>query len=334
MPAAGGEASVVIERGIRGELVAGLQEAPKFAEGIARAVTSDKRIERFFVGGTTAQMREWRDERRPVSMFESFVDLENKHFEASIRIHRDDIEDAQVPWFSRAIRDLAIRASNFEDVRVLGDATDAAEVTTSEFGTTYLGGSLISNSLIFPDEAEFKTAQDNSLVVPAAVGVLPNIDEFKEAARIAKAALRGFKDDHGQPWHVSMPQRVSLLVPPDLEQVAMELNQSTTVPAGPLTGVSNVGIGNVHQGAFNIIVNQHTVNADRVDFIIPGTDGRNSWPYVMARRLMPRLQQVTGNRGGEVSDNTFNELFDLYGVDMRHGVKFEQPFNIVRVTFT
>lgn len=334
MPAAGGAAAVVIERGIRGELVAGLQEAPKNAEKIARAVTSDKRIERFFVGGTTAQMREFRDERRPISMFESFVDLENKHFEASIRIHRDDIEDAQVPWFTRAIRDLAIRAANFEDVRVLGTATDAAEVTTSEFGTTYLGGALVSTSLIFPDEAEFKTAQVNSFSVAAAVGTLPNIDELKEGARVARSALLGFKDDHGQPWHVSMPQRLVALVPPDLMQVAMELNQSSTVPAGPLTGTSNAAIGNVHQGLYDIVVNQHTVNADRVDFIVPGSDGRNSWPYVMARRLQPRLQQVTGNRGGEVSDNSFNELFDLYGVDMRHGVKFEQPFNIVRITFT
>lgn len=330
MPAAGGAASLVIERGIRGELVAGLQEAPKFAERIARVVPSDKRVERFFVGGTTAQMRRWRDERRPVSMFESFVDLENIHFEASIRIHRDDIEDAQVPWFSRAIRDLAIRAANFEDVRVLGDATDAAEVTTSEFGAGYDGAALIANSHIFPDDAEFKTAQDNFLSVAAAVGTSPNIDELKQAARDAKAALRGFKDDRGQPFHVSMPQRLVALVPPEIEQAMLELNSSTTVPAGPLTSTSNVGIGNVERGAFDVIVNQHTANDDRVDFIIPGP----AWPYVMARRLAPRLQQVTGSRGGEVSDRSFDELFDLYGVDMRHGLRFEQWLTIVRVQFT
>ena len=90
----------------------------------------------------------------------------------------------------------------------------------------------------------------------------------------------------------------------------------------------------IHQGpapgAFEVIVNQHTANADRVDFIIPGPQ----WPYALARRMAPRLQQVTGNRAGEVSKQMFEELFDLYGVDLRHGIAVNQWRNIVRVQFT
>lgn len=332
MPAAGGSAARAIERGIRGELIAGLASADKFAQRIARVLPSNKRTERFFVGGTTAQIRKWRDERHPVSIFESFVDLENEHFEGSIRLHRDDVEDEQVPFYSSRIRDLATRAANFEDTRVLGAMTDAAEVTTGELRAGYDGLALLHASHVDPDEAEYTTAQSNKVSVIAAVGTLPNIDECKEGLRQAKAKLRSFKDDRGQPWYGSIPPRLIALVPPDLEQVFLEINGSSTITSGPLTSTSQVAIDNIYRGSLDIIVNPYTANADRVDIIVPDPSGAR--PYVLARRLAPRLQQVTGDRSGEVDNVAFATLFDMYGVDLRHGVSPDQWRTIVRIQFT
>ena len=324
MPLGGAEAKAVV-RGIRADLISGLQSGPKIAEKICYVPTSTKRSEEYFVGGTTAQVREWTDERVPAEMFETSIIVENKHFEASLSMHRDDMDDDQVGIYSQRARELGIRASAYEEVRVLKDLIDAAESATGAFGAAYDTQAFFDTDHVDPGPAEYTTAQDNDTTSNITTPAAPTLADLKAAVLDMISNLTLFKDDKGQPWHIALPNKLIALVPPSFVNVFNELNQSQTIAENA------AAITNIWKGSFDIFTNLWTVSDDRFILIVPGP---MSWPFILQRRLAPRFSQVTGNRSGELSDDAWNTLFDKFGVDFRLGVGFAQWRSAILHTFT
>lgn len=327
----GGAGSKAVLPLIRPEFMRRLKASPELFAQIALKTTSNRREENYHVGGGTAAITEWIDERTHSEAFETTIDVVNRHFQGAFEVHRDDIDDDQISFYMQKARDLGTRAADFPNKLGLGDLLDAA-YSTGAFGNAYTGSPFFDTAHVWPGEAEYVTPQDNDLTASAVDSETATLVEMKTAVAKMLKALKGFKDDKGQPLHIaSQLTRVILLVPPGHEAAALELARSTTTPAGTnVASVDNVFFGGRHQ--IEVVVNQYTSNLSRIQMFKPSNaDGR---AFIMQMRLSQRLQQVTGRRSGEVSGDSFDTLMDRFGVDMRMEVAFGEPLDAVSVTFS
>jgi phage major head subunit gpT-like protein len=327
----GGASSKAILPLVRAEFMRRLKASPDLFPQLAIKTTSTRREENYHVGGSTAQIREWTDERKPADAFETTIDVVNRHFEGSITVHRDDIEDDQIGYYLQKARDLGTRAADFPNKLGLGDLLDAA-YSAGAFGSAYTGSPFYHTAHVWPGEAEFKTGQDNDRTQNIVDTDVATTVEMILAVAEMLQALKSYKDDKGQPLHVaSQLSRVVLVVPPGHERAALEVARSTAIPAGTnVASVDNVFFGGRHQ--LDVLVNQYTANADRIQLFKPSNaDGR---AFVQQMRTTQKLQQVTGRRSGEVSGEAFHNLFDSFGVDMRMEVAFGEPLDSVSMIFT
>jgi len=313
-------------KGIRGEFLAMLKDRPSLAGRIAQVVTATGASEDFFFAGQVPPMRQWLGSRLAKDMFQAKVNKELTLYEATLKTDRFEQKDSQLPaYFPGRIADLARSANRKVDERVLGDLIDASESTTGGEGTGYDGFAFHDSTHVDP-AAEYTTAQDNDLTTAAATGTTPTLAEFTSAVQTAIETFRGFLDDRGQPWHAELP-RVVLVIPPAFERVATEFLKSASVDA------TNPAIANALVGltTFELIVNVWSANADRFTLEVPDA-GR--MPYGLVRDEVPVLQQVTGDRGGEVDFEVFNARYNYYGVYQRLAVLYGHWRNSIKHTFS
>jgi hypothetical protein len=323
--AVGGQGSKAIIRGIRGEFLEGLQSSENLATRIARAVQSDKREESYLIAGSTAQVRQWTDERQPAEISEFEVKVANNHYEASLSIHRDDVDDDQVGTYLQRARELGVRMSDFENVLVLKTAMDAS-YSDSTIGLAYDGQFFFDTDHAHTQEgAEYTTSQDNDLTAAAATGTTPTFAEAELAMDAMIEQLTTFKDDKGQPLHPqSRLEHFTLMAPPDMIGPFQRVASSKTSPSG------SAPIDNILQAKFDVVPNRYSANNDRVQLFVSG--GNNF--FALQRRLSVRSQQVTGRRSGEVADSSFHTLVDYFGVDMRGNVAGMEPLYGCSYIFT
>jgi phage major head subunit gpT-like protein len=323
MAAGGQTSSKAIIRGIRGEFIEGLQASENLATRVARAVQSDKREESYLFSGSTAQVRQWKDERRPAELSEFEVKVVNNHYEASLSIHRDDIDDDQVGFYMRRARELGTRMSDYENVLVLKTALDAS-YSDSDLGLSFDGQFHFDTDHAWTGEgAEYTTAQDNDLTAAAATDTTPTFAEAETAIDAMIEQFVTFKDDKGQPFHPqSRLERFVLLCPPDMVGPFQRVVESKTSPTG------SAPIDNILQNKYDIVVNRYSANNDRVQMF--AGDGA----YILQRRLAVRTNQVTGRRSGELADSSFHGLIDYFGADLRANVGLAEPLYGCSYIFT
>jgi hypothetical protein len=324
MAVGGTTSSKAIIRGIRGEFIEGLQASANLATRIARAVTSDKREESYLFSGSTAQVRQWTDERRPAEISEFEVKVVNNHYEASISLHRDDIEDDQAGGFYlRRARELGTRMADYENVLVLATALDAS-YSDSTLGLSFDGQFHFDTDHAWTGEgAEYTTSQDNDLTAAAATGTTPTFAEAETALDAMIEQLTVYKDDKGQPFHPqSRLEKYTLLCPPDMVGPFSRVAESKTSPSG------SAPIDNILQGKFDIVPNRYSANNERVQLF--AGDGS----YILQRRMAVRTNQVTGRRSGEVADSSFHSLIDYFGADLRANVGLAEPLYGCSYIFT
>ncbi|NIW15640.1 MAG: hypothetical protein GWN31_17320, partial [Candidatus Thorarchaeota archaeon] len=137
--------------------------------------------------GESPQLREWVDERQLSGLNDFDYTLPNKDYEATLKVDKNTMDDDQLGNVKVRVRDLAARARThprklFFDALVAG-TTDLC----------YDGQAFFSNS-----HNESGSAQDNLLGYSAA-GSIPTVAEFTAAFEAARAAIRGFQDDQGEP---------------------------------------------------------------------------------------------------------------------------------------
>lgn len=173
--------------------------------------------------GRVAAMREWIDSKASEQLRGFDFTIKNKDWESTIEVDRNHLEDDQLGLYTPRIQDLGMRAKQHPD-KLLSEIRRA--------GTTVLcyDGQFFYDT----DHAEGKSgSQSNKL---AGTGVTPA--QVRADLFAAKAALRKFKDDQGEPFVLSMGNmEVVAVIPPDLEKVFDELNNpapGSTVPKTPI----------------------------------------------------------------------------------------------------
>jgi phage major head subunit gpT-like protein len=173
--------------------------------------------------GRVSAMKEWVDSKSLDAVRGFDFTIKNKDWESTLEVKRTDIEDDQLGLYRPRIQDLGQRAKQHPD-KLLSERRRAGTSTLCYDGQFFYD----------TDHAEgVSGAQSNLLTGTGTTAAQVRADLFT-----AKAALRKYKDDKGEPFILAMDNvQVIAVIPPDLERVFDELNNpapGSTVPKTPV----------------------------------------------------------------------------------------------------
>jgi phage major head subunit gpT-like protein len=320
-------ARAVTIKGIRGEFLAGIESAPRLHQNIAQVVDSDAPEETYLYGGQVPRMREWLDTRKPVDLFQKKLTVPNKIYEASIKADRFEKQDDRLGFFNGRIREMGTEAANFVDELVFGTLIDAAESATGSEGPAYDGQAFFDTDHVDP-AAQYTTAQSNDLTSAAVDTTDPTLAEFKAGMKQVLESFRTVRDDRGRKWWRNITGATFwIITSPGHEVTATEFIKSmstdSTNPAiiNALTNIAN----------WNLIINTETAN-DNKTIVALSAPGR--MPFLVQQRVRPVMNSVTGDRAGEIDDETFFNRYDFWGAYNRVGIGYGQWRSAFLTTWT
>lgn len=174
--------------------------------------------------GRVAQMREWIDTKALTELRGFDFSVSAKDWESTLQVDRNDIEDDLLGLYTPRTQDLAQRARAHPD-KLLSERRRNGVTTLGYDGQFFYD----------TDHTEGSSGtQSNKLTGTGTTAAQVRTDLFA-----AKAALRKFKDDQGEPFILSMANEDTVaVIPPDLEKIFDELNNpapGSTVPRTPIS---------------------------------------------------------------------------------------------------
>lgn len=260
--------------------------APQY-ERFCTIVPSDTDTESYSWLGTVPKMREWLDERQLEGLAFFTYSITNKHWENSIEVDRDTIEDDKYMLIAPRIQQMAVEAARWPseyaiDIMVAG-ITGLCYDGKAFFATTH--------------EEEDSGAQSNLLT--GAGTTLANVRTDWVAAR---TAMHRVKDGKGRPMNL---QADCVLVPPDLQDVFEQLFNTTMIALSSGTQQTNV-----LRGAADILVNSYLT--DTLDWY-PLCTTEVVKPLIFQNRKSPEFTALDDPRG----ENVFMRKQYMYGSDAR-----------------
>lgn len=230
--------------------------------------------------GSVPKMREWVSERLLGDLSEESFSLTNKHYEATVSVDRNALEDNRLGMILPRVRQLGMEAARYPRELVM----DVIKNGTSLTG--YDGVALFSDSHI---------GGDNLL---AGAGV--TVANLQTDLAAVFGAMRGFTDDKGRAMNVT-PDLV--VVPPELE-----FPMRTALNAAIIADTTNV-----YQGIADIMVAPELTDAN--DWYAFNTTGAMK-ALIYQNRKAPEF--VALDAADDYANFMRREL--LYGVDARCAV--------------
>lgn len=239
--------------------------------------------------GTVPKMREWVDVRAPQGLNVFTYGLKNKHYEVTIEVDRDAIEDDKYNMIAPRIAQLGQEAARFP--------TEQAITTLVAAGTGYDGVAFFATT-------HNEGSTGNQANTNTGTGV--TLATVRADFLAARTAMRRTKDDFGRPMNLR-PDLV--LIPPDLQDVFEQLINTN------LIANNSVGMSNNLFGAADIMV--ESLLTDVSDWFLMDTKEIIK-PLIFQNRKLPEFVAVT-----DVSDsNVFRTKQFQYGVDSRFNVGY------------
>ena len=293
-------------------LTAGLQEIfmKGYVEYVANVwgeccttVNSDKDTEKYDWLGATPKMQEWIDERAPKGMLEHNFILKNKHFEASIAVDRDTLDD-----------DLYGQIK----LRVYGLGTEAARYKDEYFTTLLMNG---TTNLCYDGQAFFSTSHQEgtsptqSNAPAAAAGYVLTQANLPVVLEKVLAAGRLMKNDQNKIHGVNYSH---LMVHPANEydtRVILDpavINQATGSTTGQV----------LYKGRLKILVNPYITQTDSTHpefgpyFFFDLT--KSVKPFIFQMRKAPTFIAVDKPDSPE----NFLRKNVYYGIDERYNLGY------------
>lgn len=272
-----------INVGLNGRFMRGFQKAELFYNKIAMAVDSTNHSEIYPFLGDIPGLEEWIGERQAKSLKAYDFQIKNRHFEETIKVNRDLIEDNQIAGFYPLAEILGARAAEHPDELVASllsnGFTNLGYDSQAFFSTTHPTGST--------------TASNKGTTALAADGV---------AYAAARAQMMNLVNDQGKKLNI----RPNLLVvPPALETVGRQLlnNDFVSVSGGSTQN-------NVWKGSADLLV-------------VPQLTDATDWFLFDTRQLLPAMIFQTRKaaqlvpRVSLTDDNVFWKNEFVWGVDYR-----------------
>lgn len=254
--------------------------------------TSDK--ETYGWLGSTAQMREWLDERMPKALRENSFSITNKKFEASLAVSKDALDDDQYGQIVIRVRQMAEAARNYYAERAF---TILAAGNAATYGTCYDGQNFYSDTHSEGDSG----TQDN----------LGSSALTSASLSAARTAMMRMKDDRGKPMGIIGD---TLVVPPELEATALEIIGADRVERYTASGTDKMPDMNIHKGQYKVIVTPFITDIDSWHLL---ATKRVTRPLIFQNRMPTDFVALEGN-----SEAGFMRDEYLYGVKNRFEIGY------------
>ncbi len=298
--------SVALERGLRASFVKEWDAAEKPSD-IAPFVMETKstaKDEKYGWLGQSPMMVEWIDERKLKSLNEFNYTLPNKDYEATLSVDRNEIEDDQLGNVNLRIADLVQKAKLAHPRKLFFAALMAGTTALAYDGVAFFSTS----------HSEGSSGTQSNLLTGTGV-TLAQI-EVDMAAAIG--ALRGFKDDQGEPVNEGDIQ-IGVIVPPALEYVMNKLNTAEFI---------NSGNTNSLKGKLKLILSSGRLTDSATDYYVANISPGMK-PFIHQIRKAVTFTSLQAD-----SDQGFMRKKYAYGVDSREAFGYGLWQKIVKVNNT
>lgn len=292
-----GQDLIVLTKGLKTNFFKAYAAAPAMWPDVATMVESNSNAETYGWLGSAPDMREWKGERVPKGLIQHSYSITNKHYEASIAVSRDELDDDQYGQVRMRVTDMAERAKAHPDELI---STLRVAGTT---GLCYDGQYFYDN-----DHSEGDSGTQDNLLSGAGATVA----NIKTDFIAARAAIRGFLDDQGKPFHRGGLQ-FAIVAPPELEGAMQEFLNAAVISQTT----------NIFQGAAKLIIDPFLTDA-------------NDWYLdVVSGYIKPFIYQVRKDIEFDAlekgTESGFMRNHFVYGVDYRCNVGYGLWQNSVKI---
>lgn len=265
------------------------------ARQLAMELPSTAAVEEHDWLGMVPGLSEWKDERKLDSLRAEGFTIRNKDFASGIRINKNDITDDRLGIVMPKIGMLGSKAAlNYG--KLLVELLVAGFSVGPEYGAAYDGKAFFA--------ADHQDGEDGP--VQSNTGGATALS--KTAYFAARAQMWTLTDEHSDPLGL-VPD--TLIVGPDLEEIALEITQSELVPDG-----AGAGITNTARGTARVIIS-------------PRLSGAHSTKWFLAslnQEIKPLILQVrepiTSSFVGEDGLPAFMRKQLYFGAEGRHNVGY------------
>lgn len=283
--------NLLLEKGLRAEFLKAFNngESPQDVMGMIMETTSNSDSEKYGWLGEVAQLTEWKDERTLRGLKDFDFTIENVDYESTLKVNKNVMDDDQLGAVKIRIRDLAARAKTHSRKLFF----DKIAVGTVDLG--YDGVPFFSNS-----HPESGSNQDN-LLGWSASGAVPTTAEFSTAFKAARAAMRGFVDDQGEPRNEG-DMKLKVVCGTALESAVEETLNATIIDSTT----------NALKGAATKLV---TGRLSGLDWYLLDESGEIK-PFVLQKRSPIKFESM------EKGERAFMRKELLFGVDYRIGFDY------------
>jgi len=219
----------VVLRGLTAKFDNAAKAATPFYPRVCTVMPSNGADEKYGFIGNMPGVKEWKGDRKFEQLREANFEIENKHWENSLLISKNDIKDDRMNLYGNQMEDLAAEAMHHPDE--LWFETLVAGSTTACFDGQYF----FDTDHVWGDSG----SQSNDLAKTVVDNTAVTVAEFKQLFHDARSAMLNFKRDNGKFFRrpvVGGMSNLMLVVPTELEYVATEAMNSQ------LTGGGNTNI--------------------------------------------------------------------------------------------
>lgn len=289
----------------------GYQKTAPWWPKMATEVPSTSKSNTYGWVAQALKLREWIGPRIAMNLTERGQVIENKPFEGTVEVDRDDLEDDNLGLYSALLIPQLAEATKKHPDELIADL-------------------LAANPLCFDGKALF--AADHPTYAP--VGSTQTYDNDHALALTADnfntvwSTMVSIVGENGRPLKIN-PQ--TLFVPPQLKKTALSIMQSTTaaVPIMNVAGNQNVGgasIDNVMKGWAEVVVLEELAGAPTTWYVADCSKAIK--PVIYQVRRAPQFV----SRIDPSDPKVFDQKVFTFGVDYRCNVGPTLPFLIARST--
>jgi len=256
---------IAVLKGIRTEFAKQLAnfQGPMFSSFV-QTIKGDGAYEDFRFLDSVGTIREWTDQRRKQNYKDFLVTLRPKHYEFTINVNRDTLDDSKKTLggdVEKDIREAAMLWKTFGD-RLVNDLIYAN-------GTAYDGSTFFATSHNIDGSVAI-----NNLETGAGI----TLAQIESDLASARNLMHGYRDKNDQP--INMNPRFTVLIPSHLHDFFLTLRNSQQIYDG--SGNKT----NIYNNSFDILINHWQSTSDN-DWYLINTNA-NLMPFMLVDRQAPR----------------------------------------------
>lgn len=296
-----GKTLVSLKKGLNAAFVKAFNngEDPQDVMPFIMETTSTSNKEDYGWLGQAPSLTEWIDERKLKSLNEFEYEIENKSYEATISVSRDNLEDDQLGAVSQRIDDLA-RKARVHPRKLFFDALTAGTVDLCYDEVPFFSAS----------HEEGASGVQSNLVTGTGV----TLAQLAADIDSAEARLLSFLDDTGEPWNEGSV-RIGIVCHPNLKAKFEKLNSLDMID-----NTSNAYKGKIEQITFSPRL------TDTNDWYLADISNGMK-PFIKQNRRAPTFNALEDD-----SDNGFMRKVFHYGIDYRVGFGYGLWQKMVKIT--